>query len=87
MPVSQAMWKGVREVNQSFDGTVLAIAGTYGLRADKQLDSAEIRYMYDNIDRTKTMRIDADKLVVPTISAGELKSCLMERIGTTAMRH
>lgn len=46
----------------------MVMTGTYGLRAEDLLDSAEILYMYNSIDSMKTMRIDSARVGVPTIS-------------------
>ena len=53
--------------------TILSATGTYGVRAETLLNSAEIRYMYASIDSTKTMRIDSARVGGPTISGRKLK--------------
>ena len=59
-PVTKTMWKKIVtpwKTNLSNNETILSATGTYGIRAETLLNSAEIRYMYASIDNTKK---DAD---------------------------
>ncbi|MPR32931.1 hypothetical protein [Salmonirosea aquatica] len=80
-PVSKAMWQEIRnplKINLLSDSTLLATKGMYALRAENLMDSAEIRFIYNSIDSTKTIRLDSAKVVVPTISVRKLNKVFNE---------
>jgi len=77
IPISKAMWKELAmslDTNRALDGSALFTLGGYESRATKRLDSADIQYMYDAIDRVKTIQIDSAKVVVPLVATQKLKA-------------